>query len=105
VSTTLTVTFGKKAPEESVTVPVISPDEPTPCAWARLVANSKHTKILASDFIGFSLRMSEDIAKLFQCESIPKPAKYLPPRAVNADLSAVSSRIKNSNGIQQNHRL
>src|ERR1700722_17417709 len=52
-STTLTVTPGRTAPEESVTDPVISPDEPTPCAWAIQVAN-RHTRTHASDFIGFS---------------------------------------------------
>src|SRR6202021_4301440 len=64
VSTTLTVTPGKTAPMESTTVPVMSPEVPTPCAWATLAANSKHTNVQASDFIGFPLRMYPHITAL-----------------------------------------
>src|SRR6202030_2832685 len=64
VSTTLMVTPGKTAPTESTTVPVMSPEVPTPCAWATLAANSKHTNVHASDFIGFSLRKYLHIAAL-----------------------------------------
>jgi hypothetical protein len=64
MSTTLMGTFGKTAPKESTTVPVIFPEEPTPCARATFAVNSKHTKIRTSDFIGFSLRMREDVDEL-----------------------------------------
>src|SRR5208337_2739784 len=39
--TTVTVAFGRTAPVESVTVPVISPDAPTPWARATVAVNRK----------------------------------------------------------------
>src|SRR6201997_2892996 len=56
------VALGRRAPEGSVTVPWISPEEPIPWEYAKLLANTKHTTIHASDFIGFSFCLGEDIA-------------------------------------------
>ena len=64
VSTTLILVFGMTPPEASLTVPVISPEEPTPCACTTPAANSKQTNVHASDFIGFSLRKYLHIAAL-----------------------------------------
>src|SRR5215469_4244285 len=54
-SSTLIVARGKTAPEVSVTVPRMLPEEPTPWAYARLPADSKHRNNHDAGFITFSL--------------------------------------------------
>src|SRR5436190_21265105 len=44
LSTARIVAFGMAAPDESITVPVIPPEEPTPCAYAAPVANNKQSE-------------------------------------------------------------
>jgi hypothetical protein len=46
----LTVALTTTPPEESVTVPVISPDVPTPCACAIRVASRKHPRTHVINF-------------------------------------------------------
>src|SRR5215469_3823628 len=55
-SSTLIVARGKTAPEVSVTVPWMLPEEPTPWAYARLPANSKHRNNHDAVFMTFLLR-------------------------------------------------
>src|SRR6266566_5554374 len=44
VSTARIVAFGMPAPDGSLTAPVMSPEEPTPCACTTPVANTRQSK-------------------------------------------------------------
>src|SRR3989442_11694412 len=44
VSTARIVVFGMPAPDGSLTAPVMSPEEPTPCACTTPVANTRQSK-------------------------------------------------------------